>query len=84
VTCFICATCGAQFAERASPPERCPICEDDRQYVGLEGQRWMTPEELRDERRNEVRQDAGYLGVESSPRSRSASGSSSPRRRRGT
>jgi hypothetical protein len=63
VTCFICATCGAQFAERASPPERCPICEDDRQYVGLEGQRWMTPEELRDERRNEVRQDAGYLGV---------------------
>jgi glyoxylase-like metal-dependent hydrolase (beta-lactamase superfamily II) len=63
VTHFVCATCGAQFAERRSPPELCPICTDDRQYVGAGGQRWTTLEELRAERRNEAREDAGYLGV---------------------
>jgi glyoxylase-like metal-dependent hydrolase (beta-lactamase superfamily II) len=63
VTHFVCATCGAQFAERESPPERCPICEDERQYVGLGGQRWTTLAELRTAYRNEVREDAGYLGV---------------------
>ena len=30
-----------------APPERCPICEDERQYVGLGGQRWTTLGELR-------------------------------------
>ncbi len=47
---FICVTCGVQFApvERHpdAPPARCPICEDDRQYVGYNGQRWTTTEDL--------------------------------------
>src|SRR5262249_19700997 len=29
------------------PPERCPVCEDERQYVGYNGQRWTTTEGLR-------------------------------------
>jgi glyoxylase-like metal-dependent hydrolase (beta-lactamase superfamily II) len=36
---------------------------DERQYVGLGGQRWTTLEELGGERRCDVRDDSGYLGV---------------------
>src|ERR687884_180879 len=43
---FICRTCGVQYAPSASPPEHCPICEDERQYVGWGGQRWTTLDEL--------------------------------------
>jgi glyoxylase-like metal-dependent hydrolase (beta-lactamase superfamily II) len=43
----ICATCGTQFAESGVPPAHCPICEDERQYVGLDGQKWTTLDELR-------------------------------------
>jgi hypothetical protein len=46
MTAFICETCGVQFAPRADrpdePPESCPVCEDERQYVGRRGQRWTT------------------------------------------
>ncbi|MBI2976385.1 MAG: MBL fold metallo-hydrolase, partial [Chloroflexi bacterium] len=31
---YFCVTCGAQFAETPAPPDRCPICDDERQYVG--------------------------------------------------
>ncbi|MBX6769097.1 MAG: MBL fold metallo-hydrolase [Actinomadura rubrobrunea] len=40
----ICVTCGVQYGE---PREDCPICLDERQYVGWDGQRWTTLEELR-------------------------------------
>ncbi len=43
----ICVTCGTQFGETDEFPERCPICEDERQYVGLGGQLWTTLSELR-------------------------------------
>jgi rubrerythrin len=36
---FICVTCGTQFAATDREPDRCPVCEDERQYVGLGGQR---------------------------------------------
>ena len=51
---FICVTCGTQFPETKTPPQRCPICEDERQYVGHGGQRWTTLEALRDEHRNRI------------------------------
>ncbi|MFD0690572.1 MBL fold metallo-hydrolase [Actinomadura fibrosa] len=40
----ICTTCGVQYAE---PRPDCPICEDERQYVGWDGQTWTTLERLR-------------------------------------
>ncbi len=43
----ICVTCGTQFEESATPPQRCPVCEDERQFVGLDGQQWTTLEHLR-------------------------------------
>ena len=46
MTAWICATCGNQQADTTAPPRSCAICEDPRQYVGWEGQRWTTLEEL--------------------------------------
>jgi len=43
----ICVTCGTQFEESGVPPPRCPICEDERQFVGLDGQQWTTFEDIR-------------------------------------
>ena len=43
VDAYICLTCGTQFPRAAEPPESCPICLEERQYVGRDGQRWITP-----------------------------------------
>jgi hypothetical protein len=73
MTAFICETCGVQFAPRADrpdlPPERCPICDDERQYVGRNGQRWTTMDGLRDGGRNSViaEVEAGLTTVNTSP-----------------
>ncbi len=37
----ICVTCGTQYPPGKAPLE-CPICLDQRQYVGHEGQKWTT------------------------------------------
>ena len=59
----ICATCGAQFGG-AAPPQRCPICEDARQYVGRGGQRWTDLEGLRREHRVRLaEEEPGLLGI---------------------
>jgi hypothetical protein len=61
---FICVTCGSQHAESVIPPARCEICEDERQYVGWDGQRWTTLAELRATHRLELRaEDRGLTGV---------------------
>ena len=39
----ICRTCGVQYG---APREDCPICLDERQYVGWEGQQWTSLAEL--------------------------------------
>jgi glyoxylase-like metal-dependent hydrolase (beta-lactamase superfamily II) len=51
---FICSTCGVQYAESVLPPSRCPICEDERQYVGWQGQKWTTLKELQATHRNRL------------------------------
>jgi hypothetical protein len=63
MTHWICVTCGTQFAASESEPPECPICVDPRQYVPDEGQRWTTPDELRAERRNEIREDGELTGI---------------------
>ena len=44
---WICATCGVQYAASEQPPAHCPICEDQRQYVGYQGQQWTTLDGMR-------------------------------------
>ncbi len=40
----ICRACGVQYA---TPRLDCPICTDERQFIGWDGQRWTTLPELR-------------------------------------
>ena len=49
----ICETCGVQYPDTRSPAN-CGICDDERQYVGPEGQRWTTLAELRPTHHNEI------------------------------
>ena len=51
-THFVCVTCGTQFAATEREPDRCPICEDERQYVGPGGQKWTTLADLQRQHRN--------------------------------
>jgi glyoxylase-like metal-dependent hydrolase (beta-lactamase superfamily II) len=69
MTCFICRTCAVQHADSRQPPPSCPICEDERQYVGWQGQRWTTMEELSAEGfRSEVRDlEPGLSGIGTTP-----------------
>lgn len=60
---FICETCGTQYAETPAPPAHCPVCEDDRQYVGWGGQAWTTHEALAEKYRLLIEDDAGLLGI---------------------
>ena len=65
----ICVTCGTQFPPADSAPQRCPICEDERQYVGLHGQRWITLDDLREAHRNTLYQEGeGIWGIETEPK----------------
>jgi glyoxylase-like metal-dependent hydrolase (beta-lactamase superfamily II) len=43
---WVCRTCGVQYPPTAEPPEACPVCGDDRQYIPPEGQSWTQREEL--------------------------------------
>src|SRR3954451_21234224 len=64
---FVCVACGTQFAEADAPPASCPICEDPRQYVPPEGQRWTTLDELRAGHRNRIADEAGLVGIGTTP-----------------
>ena len=59
----VCATCGAWFADGPAP-EQCPICEDERQWVPEDGQRWTTAAELAAGHRADVRElEPGLTGI---------------------
>src|SRR4029079_2664078 len=60
---FICVQCGTQFAETAEPPRRCPICEDERQFVRHTGQEWTTLEQLRTNHHHGFAEEAPGLRV---------------------
>jgi glyoxylase-like metal-dependent hydrolase (beta-lactamase superfamily II) len=66
---FICRTCGVQYAPTDTPPEHCPICEDERQYVGWNGQQWTTlPELIGEGRQNTVEElEPGLLQIATRP-----------------
>jgi glyoxylase-like metal-dependent hydrolase (beta-lactamase superfamily II) len=65
---FICNTCGVQYPPSDEPPAHCPICEDERQYVGFDGQRWTTLDALRAERHNAIRQEEdGLYSIRTTP-----------------
>lgn len=66
---YICIICGHQHAESEAPPDRCQICEDDRQYVNPLGQSWTTIDELASDHRNVFRPlETGLTGISTEPK----------------
>ncbi|MGE0354274.1 MAG: MBL fold metallo-hydrolase [Gemmatimonadales bacterium] len=65
---FICVTCGTQFPDTDTSPPGCPICQDARQYVGWDGQRWTTIDDLRRRHQNALRRkEPGLVGIGMTP-----------------
>lgn len=65
---FLCVTCGTQYPDSPVPPPHCPICEDERQYVGLDGQRWTTLDDLRRVHTNElIEWEPGVTAIRTHP-----------------
>ena len=68
MTEFLCQTCGTQFPASEQPPSHCPICDDERQFVGFDGQQWITLAELRKEHHNEIfAEEPGLIGIRTKP-----------------
>jgi len=68
MTHYICVTCGTQFAASEQPPTSCPICDDQRQYVGYNGQRWTTLDELRTDHHTIFKEhEPGLIGIGTEP-----------------
>ena len=66
---YICTTCGVQYAETENPPAECPICLDERQFVGWAGQQWTTLAELQAIHHNIVKpREPNLYGIISHPR----------------
>ena len=66
--CFICITCGVQFPATAVPPNECPICVDERQYVRHAGQAWTTIEEMGSTHQNIVDElESRLYGIRTEP-----------------
>ena len=65
---FLCTACGTSYPDAPGPPERCLICEDERQYVPASGQSWTSRDKLSDGHRNAWQQlEPGLLGVQTVP-----------------
>jgi hypothetical protein len=65
---FVCVQCGTQFSETAQPPPRCPICEDERQFVRHDGQKWSTLARLAVDYHNRLEVEAPQLlGIGTEP-----------------
>jgi hypothetical protein len=64
----ICVTCGTQFPPGEYPPPRCPVCEDERQYLPAGGQQWTDLDELRRSHHNVMRPlEPGLHGIGTEP-----------------
>jgi len=67
MTAPLCQTCGTQYAAADVAPAHCAICNDERQYVGWEGQAWTTHEALGAGHRVRVAEDQSVLGLDLVP-----------------
>lgn len=65
---FICTTCGVQYPPAEKAPEKCIICEDDRQYVPPSGQSWTNLHSVNQQYKNIIEQVAdGVYAIYSTP-----------------
>ncbi len=65
---YLCVTCGTQYPPSPRPPEHCPICEDERQYVGVNGQTWTTRQAMQGKHKNAVKEEEpGLFSINTEP-----------------
>ena len=63
------ATCGTQFTPQIAYPNDCPICTDERQYIGSQGQQWLSLAELQTGHHNRIEpHEPGLIGIGTEPR----------------
>ena len=68
MSAYICTACGTQYEPAGSPPARCTICQDERQYVPPKGQSWTTLEDLAAGYFNSFRQhEPSIIGIGTQP-----------------
>ena len=65
---FLCTTCGTQYPDSLLPADQCVICSEERQYIGWQGQRWTTLEDLRASHRHRFEVEGeGIVGIGTEP-----------------
>jgi hypothetical protein len=65
---WLCQTCGVECPSTATQPDRCPICEDHRQWVPQAGQAWTTLSKVRRTHRNSWRlEEPGLFSIKTEP-----------------
>ncbi|CAF0974949.1 unnamed protein product [Adineta ricciae] len=65
----VCTNCGIQYPLASIPPAHCLICEDERHYVGKNGQAWTTREELLGNYKNQFKlEENGLYSIWTEPR----------------
>jgi len=60
----LCSTCGTVYD---GEPNRCPICEDDRQFVPADGQKWIAHDEFLRAHQADIRDEEGLVGIGTRP-----------------
>jgi hypothetical protein len=65
---FLCSTCGTSYPPSDAPPQHCPICDDERQWVPATGQAWTTADQLERRHANAWRlHEPGLLSLHTVP-----------------
>ncbi len=66
---YICLTCGTQYPATENLPSACLICQDERQYIGHNGQLWTTLAELQRQHQNVfIEEEPSLIGIVTEPR----------------
>jgi glyoxylase-like metal-dependent hydrolase (beta-lactamase superfamily II) len=68
MTTYVCKACGTQYPPDDGPPDACPICEDERQYIPHDdGQVWVEWSEFIGAHAADIHDDHGILGIGCTP-----------------
>ena len=66
---YICTACGTEHPNAEAHPNSCRICEEERQYVPVTGQKWTTLDALSVTHRNSFHQyEPGLTGIGTEPK----------------
>ncbi len=65
---FLCPSCGMQYAPSETPPAKCVVCSEERQYIAAGGQKWTTLAAEAPKHFNVFREyEPGIIGIGTQP-----------------